>query len=57
MVRPTLRLSDEFGAVLKYHCTKEGKTMNQYISDLLFEELQEKQKGLMQNIHKETICV
>lgn len=57
MVRPTLRLSDEFGAILKYHCAKIGKSMNQYVAELLYEELKRQHGQLMQEVKKETICV
>lgn len=57
MVRPTLRLSDDFGAVLKYHCAKKGKTMNQFVAELLYDELIQQHGALMKDIKKETICV
>lgn len=57
MVRPTLRFSDDFGAVLKYHSAKAGKTMTQYIAELVYEDLKRQQGQLMQGVEKGSICV
>lgn len=53
MIRPNVKINDELGAVLKYHCTRQGISLTQYIVDLIYADLLDKQSQLMKDVTKE----
>lgn len=55
MMRPTVVFSDEFAAVIKYHCTKQGLTAAAYIRSAVYDDLAGKYPELVKDIKKETV--
>jgi len=57
MIRPNIKLGDNLGAVLKYHCAINGVSVMHYIGRLIYEDLKKKQPTLMKDRSINETCV